>query len=535
MAAMVKGRKTGTKDSHYTTLVLPPCKICSGEATGYHFGVITCEACKAFYRRALVQKRTPKCKKYGNCRILPNQSKNCSACRLNLCKEAGMSVNAVRRGRFTLALRTQAIVEANALEGKMSTSAGDENELRDRVYTEERSGQSSESFTFSGQGPFNGHLNQLTPLGQGHFDHQPDLEADFLHVIASAIDTTPLIHVSADLMMSSDDSLSSDSGSNTSTDVSVGREPPTFNMVGLGSPMDVTVYRAEEPTLDVKAGLVKACELEYLISNLVAGQELVYPSLKKHFSQPLEEVHTTIFEEFTLKHEIFHGVFGESKSLTTEEHQQVFAQTGEDPDDRLTQIQLYAQGMEESIEQYSMFVNLIPGFELLSLNDTSTLMKAAHLEVWFLGNFMLFNKRLGVALRWDGSQSGTKEHMTKFFPPDWIDMNFVFANSLNKLKLTFEEIAVIRAIVLTAADRCTVQDKGKVQAMQERFLEALRFHISKTTNAPHARLARIFDRLMTVRSMNRINVGVNQCFLHDWGFLMAGFPRWKEMLAYQDY
>lgn len=30
----------------YTTVPLPPCKVCSGVATGFHFGVITCEACK---------------------------------------------------------------------------------------------------------------------------------------------------------------------------------------------------------------------------------------------------------------------------------------------------------------------------------------------------------------------------------------------------------------------------------------------------------------------------------------------------------
>lgn len=26
--------------------ILPPCRICGAKATGYHFGAITCEACK---------------------------------------------------------------------------------------------------------------------------------------------------------------------------------------------------------------------------------------------------------------------------------------------------------------------------------------------------------------------------------------------------------------------------------------------------------------------------------------------------------
>lgn len=38
----------GGGNSPYTTVPLPPCKVCGGVATGYHFGVITCEACKVY-------------------------------------------------------------------------------------------------------------------------------------------------------------------------------------------------------------------------------------------------------------------------------------------------------------------------------------------------------------------------------------------------------------------------------------------------------------------------------------------------------
>lgn len=39
-------KRAGKGTSPYTTVPLPPCKVCGGVATGYHFGVITCEACK---------------------------------------------------------------------------------------------------------------------------------------------------------------------------------------------------------------------------------------------------------------------------------------------------------------------------------------------------------------------------------------------------------------------------------------------------------------------------------------------------------
>jgi len=34
------------KKNHYTTVKMASCKICGRESTGYHFGVVTCEACK---------------------------------------------------------------------------------------------------------------------------------------------------------------------------------------------------------------------------------------------------------------------------------------------------------------------------------------------------------------------------------------------------------------------------------------------------------------------------------------------------------
>ncbi len=34
------------KDRKYSPIQYKPCQICGGKATGYHFGVISCEACK---------------------------------------------------------------------------------------------------------------------------------------------------------------------------------------------------------------------------------------------------------------------------------------------------------------------------------------------------------------------------------------------------------------------------------------------------------------------------------------------------------
>ncbi|XP_060595899.1 nuclear receptor ROR-beta-like [Ruditapes philippinarum] len=111
-----KAPRTGS--APYATVPLPPCKICGGNSTGYHFGAITCEACKAFFRRALIHKQEYKCSKNDNCEIILKRAGNCSACRLKKCYDLGMSKGGVRKGRYSIAIRTRAIVEAKASEGK---------------------------------------------------------------------------------------------------------------------------------------------------------------------------------------------------------------------------------------------------------------------------------------------------------------------------------------------------------------------------------------------------------------------------------
>ncbi|CAF3326730.1 unnamed protein product [Rotaria sp. Silwood1] len=68
------------------------CSICEGPAHGYNFDAITCESCKAFFRRnALKSNGEFKCRMTnGQCIITVATRKRCKACRLAKCLEQGM-------------------------------------------------------------------------------------------------------------------------------------------------------------------------------------------------------------------------------------------------------------------------------------------------------------------------------------------------------------------------------------------------------------------------------------------------------------
>ncbi|XP_067878758.1 nuclear receptor ROR-alpha A-like isoform X2 [Heterodontus francisci] len=78
-----------------------PCKICGDKSSGIHYGVITCEGCKGFFRRSQQNSVTYTCSRQQNCQIDRASRNRCQHCRLNKCLELGMSRDAVKFGRMS--------------------------------------------------------------------------------------------------------------------------------------------------------------------------------------------------------------------------------------------------------------------------------------------------------------------------------------------------------------------------------------------------------------------------------------------------
>lgn len=75
------------------------CKVCGDIANGIHFGVNTCEGCKKFFRRGLVENQSYICKGEKGCGINPRNRNNCRFCRYQKCLSVGMSREAIKMGR----------------------------------------------------------------------------------------------------------------------------------------------------------------------------------------------------------------------------------------------------------------------------------------------------------------------------------------------------------------------------------------------------------------------------------------------------
>ncbi|XP_054169171.1 vitamin D3 receptor-like [Oppia nitens] len=73
----------------YNSLI---CQICGDKSNGYHFGAISCDSCKSFFKRNFSKyKDKYKCYLGGKCVVEIKTRTNCKKCRLDKCLAAGMS------------------------------------------------------------------------------------------------------------------------------------------------------------------------------------------------------------------------------------------------------------------------------------------------------------------------------------------------------------------------------------------------------------------------------------------------------------
>uniref|UniRef100_A0A1I7Z4A7 Nuclear receptor domain-containing protein n=1 Tax=Steinernema glaseri TaxID=37863 RepID=A0A1I7Z4A7_9BILA len=66
------------------------CVVCGDTASGIHYGVASCNGCKTFFRRVIIENRTYSCKANGNCPIDKEMRCGCRHCRYKKCLAVGM-------------------------------------------------------------------------------------------------------------------------------------------------------------------------------------------------------------------------------------------------------------------------------------------------------------------------------------------------------------------------------------------------------------------------------------------------------------
>ena len=69
------------------------CLVCGDRANGVHYNVLSCEGCKSFFLRSAKSKAVFTCTQGGTCSMDLYTRRHCPACRMQRCKELGMSLD----------------------------------------------------------------------------------------------------------------------------------------------------------------------------------------------------------------------------------------------------------------------------------------------------------------------------------------------------------------------------------------------------------------------------------------------------------
>lgn len=76
------------------------CPVCGDRVSGYHYGLLTCESCKGFFKRTVQNKKQYQCSAEANCHVDRTCRKRCPSCRFQKCLTMGMKMEAVRADRM---------------------------------------------------------------------------------------------------------------------------------------------------------------------------------------------------------------------------------------------------------------------------------------------------------------------------------------------------------------------------------------------------------------------------------------------------
>jgi len=124
------GRPRKVKDSKV-------CGVCGDKALGYNFDAISCESCKAFFRRNAHKGIDYfKCPYDERCRMDQSNRRFCKRCRLKKCFEIGMRKEYILTDEEKMRKRRK--IEENRSQRKMSTASDDSNPIIAYVSPSER-------------------------------------------------------------------------------------------------------------------------------------------------------------------------------------------------------------------------------------------------------------------------------------------------------------------------------------------------------------------------------------------------------------
>ncbi|KAJ8252504.1 hypothetical protein COCON_G00218160 [Conger conger] len=409
-----------------------PCKICGDKSSGIHYGVITCEGCKGFFRRSQQSNAAYSCPRQKNCLIDRTSRNRCQHCRLQKCLAVGMSRDAVKFGRMSKKQRDSLYAEVQ------------KHRLQQQQRDHQQQPGEAEPLTPTYGLSANG-LTELHDDLSGYMDgHTPDGGKTDSAVSSFYLDIQP-------------------SPDQSGLDIN-GIKPEPICDFAPGSgffPYCSFTNGDTSPT-------VSMAELEHLAQNISKSHMETCQYLR-------EELQQMTWQAFLQE---------EMENYQNKPREVMW--------------QLCAIKVTEAIQYVVEFAKRIDGFMELCQNDQIVLLKAGSLEVVFVRMCRAFDSQNNTVY-FDGKYAGP-DVFKSLGCDDLISSVFEFGKNLCSMHLSEDEIALFSAFVLMSADRSWLQEKVKVEKLQQKIQLALQ-HVLQKNHREDGILTKLICKVSTLRAL----------------------------------
>ncbi|XP_045467455.1 probable nuclear hormone receptor HR3 isoform X2 [Harmonia axyridis] len=498
-----------------------PCKVCGDKSSGVHYGVITCEGCKGFFRRSQSSVVNYQCPRNKNCVVDRVNRNRCQYCRLQKCLRLGMSRDAVKFGRMSKKQREKVEDEVRFHRAQMraqSDSAPDSSVFEQQ--TPSSSDQLHHSFNgYSYSNDVGNYTSYYTGATQVQTTMGYDISADYVDSTTAydpsprldLIDTNSLMHA---LGNTGNTNTSASGGSGTSNGkhsdcLSPSESSRPFKRLGasgVSSQSDVkqegealvpSVYVDSTTFVNSPAGSSSApallpisvriqqmmeedeCEsVDESLPNPAQMRELILSSIRDAFVRSCQFTQDQLQEMFRKPIDHCRLLFYKNMS-----HEEIWLESAH----KLTSV----------VQQIIEFAKLLPGFMKLSQDDQIVLLKQGAFEValCLLSRYIdLTNNSILIGDMMIPQDAFYSADTSEF---KLVTSVFELTKSITELKLTDEELGLFAASVLISPERKGLKGITEISRVQYAILKALKAELENSHSIPIKGDVTTFDFLMT--------------------------------------
>lgn len=146
---MDSGDKSNNNKKTSPVGAIKVCGVCGDKAFGYNFNAVTCESCKAFFRRNALASKEFRCPFSEQCEITVLTRRFCQKCRLEKCLSIGMAKEYIMSDEDKAQKRLK--IAENKAKKRQSSKFGDDEVSSSKLIKREDNDDSNTSWTQNGK------------------------------------------------------------------------------------------------------------------------------------------------------------------------------------------------------------------------------------------------------------------------------------------------------------------------------------------------------------------------------------------------